>query len=125
LDCLDLAPALRVKIEAQGSRVAAAERRGRRAIEDAFLAGYRTVLWTAAGLALASSLSAAVLIRGSDHSIDEMNDAWDIRLETLLALGTPERQQPIGLIVVCSLIRLTAFSGRLCFRGRSQRDSCL
>jgi hypothetical protein len=65
LDSLNLAPPVRTQIEAQRSKLAAAETedaRGRRAIEDAFVAGYRTVLWLAAGLAFASSLSAALLI---------------------------------------------------------------
>ena len=58
-------PAARAEIEAQLSRLAAAETgdtRGRQAIAEAFVAGYRTVLWVATGLALASSLSAAALI---------------------------------------------------------------
>src|SRR5882724_3405156 len=66
LDRLDLTPAVRTQIEAQRSRLAAIETRdarGRQAIKDAFVAGYQMVLWLAAGMAIASSLSAAVLIR--------------------------------------------------------------
>ena len=66
LDRLDLAPAVRTQIEAQRSKLAAIETRdarGRQAIKDAFVAGYQMVLWVAAGMAIASSLSAAVLIR--------------------------------------------------------------
>jgi EmrB/QacA subfamily drug resistance transporter len=65
LDSLNLAPPVRTEIEAQRSKLAAAETgdaRGRRAIAEAFVAGYRTVLWVAAGLALASSVSAGLLI---------------------------------------------------------------
>ena len=58
-------PAVRADIESQRSKLAAIETqdtRARRAIEESFVAGYRTVLWLAAGLAAASSMSAAVLL---------------------------------------------------------------
>ncbi len=57
LDELALAPPVRAHIEAQRDKLAAAETedgRGRKAIAEAFVAGYRTILWVAAGLAIAS-----------------------------------------------------------------------
>jgi EmrB/QacA subfamily drug resistance transporter len=67
LDRLGLPPTERQHIEAQRSKLAAAEtndERTRRAVAEAFVSGFRTVIWASAGLALASLVSAALLISG-------------------------------------------------------------
>jgi len=66
LNHFGVSPAARARVEAQRSRLAAAETDdafARQAIDEAFIAGYRVVLWVATGLALVSSLSATLLIR--------------------------------------------------------------
>jgi MFS family permease len=71
LEALTLPPAVRAEIDAQRPNLAAAvtsDSRGRKAIEESFVSGYRFVLWIAVALALASSASAAVLIAPRDSS---------------------------------------------------------
>jgi EmrB/QacA subfamily drug resistance transporter len=65
LNRVGVSAAVSAHVEAQRSRLAALETDdalARQAIDEAFVAGYRVVLWIAAGLALASSMSAALLI---------------------------------------------------------------
>jgi EmrB/QacA subfamily drug resistance transporter len=71
LDSIGLAPAVRANIAGQLSKLAAIETtdaRARQAIQESFVRGYRTILLVAAGLAIASSLSAAVLISSQPRS---------------------------------------------------------
>jgi MFS family permease len=65
LNELGVSPATRAEIDSQRPRLAAIDTSDppvRDAINQAFVAGYRRVLWVAVALALASSLSAAALI---------------------------------------------------------------
>ena len=74
LDRLAVPQPVRVQIDAQKSKLAAAETvdaHGRQALDEAFVAGYRSVLWAAVVLALASSLSAAAFIPSRNRSRQE------------------------------------------------------
>jgi EmrB/QacA subfamily drug resistance transporter len=71
MDQAGLAPSVRSKIDAQRSKLAAIETAdplARRVVEESFLDGYRTILWVAAGLAVASYISAAALISAERRS---------------------------------------------------------
>jgi len=71
LNHLGVLPAEITRVVAQRSRLAAAETDdvlARQAIDEAFVSGYRIVLWVASGLAVASSLSALLVIRTETKS---------------------------------------------------------
>jgi MFS family permease len=71
LDALNLPAAARQQIDAQRPKLAAIETDNPQvgqAVKESFVAGYRAVIWIAAILAIASSLSALVLIEDAHAS---------------------------------------------------------
>lgn len=73
LSSADIPAAARAEIESQRPRLAGArvsDPRSRALVDGAFVDGFRVVAWLSAGLALAASLSAALLISDrTDHSV--------------------------------------------------------
>jgi EmrB/QacA subfamily drug resistance transporter len=71
LDILHVPPAVQAEIEAQRSKLANTDTedpRGQQAIKDAFIAGFRSMVWVATALAVASSSGAAALITSRRRS---------------------------------------------------------
>jgi EmrB/QacA subfamily drug resistance transporter len=71
---LDLPPAARARIHSQRDKLAAIEttdHRQRHAVDESFVAGYRDVLWIAFALAIASSVSAVMLIGDRNAGVVE------------------------------------------------------
>lgn len=71
LDTLQVSAAERARLEAQRPKLAAAESNDpqvRRAIAGAFIAGFRLIVWLAAGLAVASSVTAAIMVESKRRS---------------------------------------------------------
>jgi len=65
LDALHVPAEVRERIEGQRARLAAidtGDARGRQAIEESFVAGFRVVAWISAALSIASSVVAAGFI---------------------------------------------------------------
>ena len=77
LSNLSMAPAMRQQIDSQRSKLAAIQTTNsaaRRAIAESFIAGYRSLLWIAVALALASSVSAALFISPNKNASDARGD---------------------------------------------------
>ncbi|HUA85220.1 MAG TPA: MFS transporter [Bryobacteraceae bacterium] len=74
LDRLHVPPPVRAEIEAQRSRLGdagTADSRGQQAIKEAFVAGFRSMVWLATALAVVSSFGAVALITSKRRSEDD------------------------------------------------------
>jgi EmrB/QacA subfamily drug resistance transporter len=73
LQAMAISPQDRAQVDAQRSKLAGAhvsDPNAQRAIDEAFVTGYRVVVWIAAGLAALSGICALVLIEGRTSSAD-------------------------------------------------------
>jgi EmrB/QacA subfamily drug resistance transporter len=73
LDSLHVSSPVRTEIEAQRSRLAGidtADPRGRKAINEAFVTGFRSMVWIATALAVISSIGAEALITSKRRSAE-------------------------------------------------------
>jgi hypothetical protein len=76
MQAMSLPPSVSAQINAQRRDLAATQTndpRGREAIQRAFIAGYRTVVWIAVALAIASAVSAAAMIRDDRATVSAVH----------------------------------------------------
>jgi len=124
LETLDLPVEARERLEEEKIKLSAAEipaglgtataRTVDRAIDEAFVSGYRVVMLVAAGMSLASGLSAALLIGGKKASASQ--PSGEIRQPRPAMLRTPRRAKRASLASPTGSIRR---------RGRGSRRAGL
>jgi predicted MFS family arabinose efflux permease len=76
MQAMSLPPSVSAQINAQRRDLAAtptSDPRGREAVQRAFIAGYRTVVWIAVALAIASAVSAAAMIRDDGATVSAVH----------------------------------------------------
>jgi EmrB/QacA subfamily drug resistance transporter len=110
LEALDLPPEARQQLEEEKIQLAAAKvpegldnasgTAVERAIDEAFVAGYRVVMLVAAGMALASALSAALLIEGKQleehRPTNRTKRSWPLEKATGSWITPPTGRSELG-----------------------------